>query len=172
MAACTVGIASGVRTRYGFFPTPLTIGAASRLLAGIRFAWHVIGLCDRSRIDPASPPAFNYIVAAIVSRSSHRRATHLHGESIPYPPNLGHRIRWNLSMISAGFPTDKNSLHYCAPIVNTVFCTITQGKGRGGRLCRSQLIGNVGKCRFADHNWRRMIGNVGARVRLCNVRGV
>lgn len=41
----------------------------------------------------------NYIVAAIVSRSSHRRATHLHGESIPYPPNLGHRCRWNLSMI-------------------------------------------------------------------------
>ena len=78
---------------------------------------------------PLHLPQSNYIVAAIVSRSSHRRATHLHGESIPYPPNLGHRIRWNLSMISAGFPTDKNIVLYLCTIVNTSFCTIIQGEG-------------------------------------------
>lgn len=78
---------------------------------------------------PLHLPQSNYIVAAIVSRSSHRRETHLHGDSTPYPPNLGHRFRWNLSMISAGFPTDKNSLHHPCTIVNPLFCTITQGKG-------------------------------------------
>ena len=72
---------------------------------------------------PLHLPQSNYIVAAIVSRSSHRQDTHLHGDSTPYPPNF------KISMISAGFPTNKNSLHYCAPIVNTLFGTLTQGKG-------------------------------------------
>ena len=135
---------------------------------------------------PLHLPHSNYIVAAIVSRSSHRRATHYRKSvssrliarllsrgfnslsSKPRPP-------FPVEFVNdlGGFPYRQEhctpSLYHCQPLI---WYINTGGRGRGGRLCRSQLIGNVGECRLADHNWCRMIGNAGARVRLCNVRGV